>query len=170
MTRTTARTLRETSLMTITSSLGVVERAYRAVADQAVSHVGVSQSMAWPLVMIGRHGDGMRQGVLADILNIEGPSLARSMDQLVQAGLVDRREDPTDRRAKTLHLTDAGAAACEQLEISLNAVRTEVFAGVPDNDIAAFLRVFTTLRERLGLLPVEAAPPAVGRKPPVKRP
>jgi len=170
MTRTTPRSQRETSQMTLTSSLGVIERAYRAVADQAVSHVGVSQAMGWPLVMIGRHGDGLRQGVLADLLHIEGPSLARSMDQLVQAGLVDRREDPADRRAKTLHLTEAGIAAREQIEASLQVLRGEVFAGIPDDDIAAVLRVFAALRERLGIPPVEVAPPAIGRKPPVKRP
>lgn len=169
MARTSARSLRETSLMTLTSSLPVIERAYRAVANQAVSHVGVSQAMAWPLVMIGRHGDGLRQGVLADILNIEGPSLTRSMDQLVQAGLVDRREDPADRRAKTLHLTEAGVAACETIEASLHAVRAEVFAGISDDDIAAFLRVFAALRERLGCAPVEIAPPAAGRKAPARR-
>lgn len=164
------RTAREAALVTLATSLPVVERAYRAAANHAVSHVGVSQAMAWPLLIIGRHGDGIRQGVLADILNIEGPSLARSADQLVQAGLVDRREDPADRRAKTLHLTAAGRAASEQIETSLTALRTEVFAGIPNEDIDACLRVFAVLRPRLGLPDAENAPPAVGRKAPAKRP
>jgi MarR family transcriptional regulator for hemolysin len=86
-------------------SLSTLQRAYRAAADKAVAHVGVSQTLAWPIVMIGRMGDGMRQGVLAEVLGIEGPSLVRSVDQLVEAGFVQRLEDPADRRAKTLHLT-----------------------------------------------------------------
>jgi len=150
---------REAALMVIGTSLATLERAYRAAANQAVAHVGVSQALAWPLVTIGRHGDGLRQGVLADILHIEGPSLARSVEQLANAGFIERREDPADRRAKTLHLTDAGAQACAHIEAALIELRTQLYAGIPDEDIAATLRVFATLRERLGLSPADLPPP-----------
>src|SRR5471030_1768306 len=93
------------------ASLQVLSRAYKAAADKAVGHMGLSQAMAWPLVMIGRQGNGVRPGVLADVLAIEGASLVRQLDQLAEAGLVERREDTIDRRAKTLHLTPAGTRA-----------------------------------------------------------
>ena len=131
-------------------SFSTLQRAYRAAADKAVAHVGVSQTLAWPIVMIGRMGDGMRQGMLASVLGIEGPSLVRSVDQLVEAGLVQRMEDPADRRAKTLHLTPAGVTACATLEASLSQMRNTLFEGIADDDIAACLRVFGTLEERLG--------------------
>ena len=144
---------REAALVTLATSLPVLERAYRAMADRAVAHVGLSQAMAWPLLMIGRLGDGLRQGVLADQLGIEGPSLVRQIDQLVQGGFVDRREDAVDRRAKTLHLTPAGTQACEHIESALDVMRSELFEGIPDEDLFACLRVFATLRERLGCPP-----------------
>jgi MarR family transcriptional regulator, transcriptional regulator for hemolysin len=140
---------RESALMALTILLSVLERAYRATADKAVAHVGVSQAMAWPLVMVGRQGSGVRQGTIAELLGIEGPSLVRSVDQLVSAGLLQRREDPTDRRAKTLHLTPTGAAAQAQIEETLHRLRASLFEGVPDEDVAACLRVFATLEERL---------------------
>jgi len=130
--------------------LGALERSYRAAANRAVAHVGLSQALAWPLVTIGRLGDGLRQGVLAEQLGIEAPSLARSIDQLVQGGFVKRREDPGDRRAKTLHLTESGIEACEQIESALTVMRKALYAGIPDDDLFACLRVFGTLRERLG--------------------
>ncbi len=105
---------RESALMAVAVALPVLQRAYRAAADKAVAHLGMSHALAWPLVTIGRQGGGMRQGVLADRLGIEAPSLVRSLDQLVEAGFVERREDAVDRRAKTLHLTDTGAAACSR--------------------------------------------------------
>ena len=150
---------REAALMVIGTSLATLERAYRAAASQAVAHVGVSQTLAWPLLTIARHGDGLRQGVLADLLHIEGPSVARSVEQLANAGFIDRREDPADRRAKTLHLTDKGAQACAQIEAALVELRNQLYAGIPDEDIAATLRVFATLRERLGLPPAHLPPP-----------
>jgi MarR family transcriptional regulator for hemolysin len=141
---------REAALMAVTVLLRVLQRAYGSSADKAVAHIGVSQAMAWPLVMIGRQGNGTRQGVIAQLLGIEGPSLVRSLDQLVEAGLVERRRDSTDGRARGLHLTAAGATARAQIEKALHRLRAELFEGVPDADVAACLRVFATLEQRLG--------------------
>lgn len=149
---------REISMMSLGVALPILERAYRAAANQAVAHVGISQAMAWPLVMVGRQGDGLRQGVLAELLGIEGPSLARSLDQLIAAGLIERREDPADRRAKTLHLSPAGAQACAQIEAALLDFRFALFEGVADADLQAALRVFAALQQRLGC-PQPLVPP-----------
>jgi MarR family transcriptional regulator for hemolysin len=138
------------SRMAFGASLQVMARSYKAAADKAVVHIGLSQAMAWPLVMIGRLGDGIRPGVLADVLAIESASLVRQLDQLVDAGLVERREDTIDRRAKTLHLTPAGTRAGVEIEVSLSAMREEMFEGIADADLDACLRVFTALDARLG--------------------
>ena len=150
MTRATS-TSRQQSRMAFGASLQVIARAYKTAADKAVVHIGLSQAMAWPLVMIGRLGDGIRPGVLADVLAIEGASLVRQLDQLAEAGLVERREDTIDRRAKTLHLTPAGTRARAKIESSLDALRLELFDGVADADLEGCLRVFAALDAKLGL-------------------
>lgn len=150
---------REQALMRLGTSLAVLQRGYRAAADKAVAHVGVSQTLAYPIVMLGRMNGEVRQGVLAEALGIEGPSLVRSVDQLVEAGLVERREDPADRRAKTLHLTDAGKATCAPIEAALTLMRVSLFDGVNDADVAACLRVFAVLEERMGVRAVQNPPP-----------
>jgi MarR family transcriptional regulator for hemolysin len=137
--------------MAFGASLAAVSRGYKAAADKAVVHMGLSQAMAWPLVMIGRLGNGIRPGVLADVLAIEGASLVRQLDQLVEAGLVERREDTIDRRAKTLHLTPAGTRARAKIEASLDALRLDLFDKIDDADLEACLRVFAALDGRLGL-------------------
>lgn len=142
--------VRTSALMSMSMSLGVLQRAYRAAADKAVASLGLSHAMAWPLLFIGRMGDGLRQGTLAEAMSIEGPSLVRSLDQLVEAGFVVRREDPVDRRAKTLHLTPAGQRACGEIEAVLHDLRASLYQGLPDADIAACLRVFDALTRRLG--------------------
>jgi MarR family transcriptional regulator, transcriptional regulator for hemolysin len=149
MTRAT-NTSRQQSRAALGASLQVLARTYKAAADKAVVHIGLSQAMAWPLVMIGRLGNGIRPGVLADVLAIEGASLVRQLDQLVDAGFVERREDAIDRRAKTLHLTPAGTRARAKSESSLDAMRSEMFDGIADADVDACLRVFAALDARLG--------------------
>ncbi|MET0519272.1 MAG: MarR family transcriptional regulator [Burkholderiaceae bacterium] len=147
--------------MTVGVTLPVLDRAYRAYANQAVAPLGLSQALAWPLVIIGRHGDGLRQGVVAELLGIEGPSLARSLDYLIEAGLVERREDAGDRRAKTLSLTEPGRVARAQIEEVLFAMRKDLFQDVADTDLQACLRVFAALQQRLGGLP--PGTPGAGR-------
>lgn len=141
---------RNAALMALSMSLGVLQRGYRAAADKAVAAHGLSHAMAWPLVFIGRLGDGVRQGALAEAISIEGPSLVRTLDRLVEAGLVVRREDPLDRRAKTLHLTPEGAQARADIEAVLHGLRGTLYEGIADEDIAACLRVFGVLMPRLG--------------------
>jgi MarR family transcriptional regulator for hemolysin len=120
-------------------------RTWRRLADAAADDFGLSEATAYPLVFIGRFGDGMRQSALADLIGIEGPSLVRLLDQLCAAGLVVRREDSTDKRAKTLHLTTRGARLTAELTLRLDAMRRQVFESVSAEDIAASLRVFQAL-------------------------
>jgi len=150
MPKISAARSRAAALMAVTSLLPTLQRGYRAAADRAIAHTGMSQAMAWPLVMIGRLGDGVRAGALAEALFIEGASLVRPLDQLADAGLVERREDAADRRAKGLYITAAGAAARDQIETALQDFRLEVFAGADDDDIAACLRVFAAMESRVG--------------------
>ena len=141
---------RAASLMALTTLLAILQRGYRAAADKAVAHVGVSQAMAWPLVMIGRMGDGVRAGALAELLNIEGASLVRPLDQLADAGLIERREETSDRRAKGLYMTAAGQEATSEIEKALHELRADLFEGVDDDDLAACLRVLAVLESRVG--------------------
>ncbi|MGC3962085.1 MAG: MarR family transcriptional regulator [Rhodocyclaceae bacterium] len=137
--------------MTMSMSLAVLRRGYRAAADRAVAHLGVSQALAWPMLMVGRLGPGVRQGAVADALAIEGSSLVRLIDQLVHLGLVLRHEDATDRRARTLHLTEQGAAIVARIEAALHEFRERLYRDISDEDIATCLRVFAKLEDELGV-------------------
>ena len=140
----------DSQLMATTSALMVLSRAYRGAADKALADFGLSQATAWPVILTGRLGDGVRQGALAEALGVEGPSLVRVLDHLVAAGLMERREDPHDRRAKTLHLTEAGQALRAKVEDVLVELRRRLFRDVSLADLEACLRVFDSLRVTLG--------------------
>lgn len=141
---------RSAALMQFAAGLATLQRAYRAAADRSVAHTGLSHALAWPLLSIGRLGGGVRPGVVAESLGIEAASVVRSIEQLVQAGLAERQDDPADGRAKTLHLTEAGHDAWEKIEAALDTFRSDLFAGIPDVDVAACLRVFNALGQSLG--------------------
>ena len=101
----------------------------------------ISEASASPLIWIGRLGGGVRQTVLANRVGIEGASLVRLLDQLEGMGLVVRRDDPTDRRAKGLWLTDEGAALVAEIEAVVDGVRGSILKNITKADLEAAVRV-----------------------------
>ena len=73
---------------------------------------------------------GQSGGDLATRLGISAATASRACDGLARAGLVERRDDPDDRRVRRLHVTDTGAAYVERFAAArLDAVR-ELVAGL----------------------------------------
>jgi len=124
-----------------------LSRSYRRAVNRALAVPGLSDSQALPVLFLSRLGDGVRQGVLAEELGIEGPSLVRQLDQLQAAGLVERRDDPQDRRAKNLHLTEAGHRFAARIEAMFNELRGELLTGISDQDLATCLRVLHSFEQ-----------------------
>jgi MarR family transcriptional regulator for hemolysin len=94
-----------------------------------------------PLLTANRLGEAVRQVTLAEHVGIEGPSLVRLLDQLCAAGLVRRDEDPEDKRAKTITLTDEGRAVTARMEERLVTLRARLLKGVSREDLETTLRV-----------------------------
>ncbi len=92
---------------------------------------------------------GSRQHGLAHSLGIEQSSLVRLLDQLAGAGLLERREDPSDRRARLLHLTSRGEAVAQQAEDILDRLRHDLLGDADANDLDAAMRVLETMRRKL---------------------
>ncbi|MBB6250922.1 MarR family winged helix-turn-helix transcriptional regulator [Nitrospirillum iridis] len=109
-----------------------------------------SEATALPLIVLARLGDGVRQGVLADHVGVEGPSLVRLVDMLEQDGLLERRNDPRDRRVKTLHLTPAGRALVGRLDGALDGMRQRLLAGVSLEQLETALTVFAAVERAMG--------------------
>jgi MarR family transcriptional regulator for hemolysin len=136
-------------------------RVWRRESDQALSDHGLSYATAIPLLVLSRQGENVRQGVLADELGIEGPSLVRLIDLLQAEGLVERREDPTDRRAKTLHLTRAGEAKVEQTNRILRRVRANLLKDIGPEELAVTFETLQRIEQRANRLQdVKAGPEA----------
>lgn len=69
----------------------------------------------WRVLFSLARVDGPTQSELADMLDVERITLCRMVDRLAEAGLVERRADPADRRVWRLHLTERAAPVIEEL-------------------------------------------------------
>jgi MarR family transcriptional regulator for hemolysin len=154
------------SQTTIHAEIGLLvarlARLWRRQADQALADHGLSQATAHPLRVLSGRGKCLRQGALADELGIEGPSLVRLIDLLQSEGLVERREDPTDRRAKTLHLTPKGEAKAEEINRVLRRVRADLLRDISSEDLAVTYDVLQRIEQRAVRLQEGADRPDAG--------
>jgi MarR family transcriptional regulator for hemolysin len=126
-----------------------VARLWRRAADKALDDCGLSHATAMPMVMLSRLGDNLRQGVLADHLGFEGPSLVRIVDLLVEEGLVTRAEDVVDRRAKILSLTDAGRQRVIEIERLLAGLRADLLSDVDAEELKVAVLLLSRLEAKL---------------------
>jgi MarR family transcriptional regulator, transcriptional regulator for hemolysin len=124
-------------------------RGWRRALDEELVGYGLTDATWRPLFHLGRLGDGIRQTALAEALGIQGPSLVRLLDNLERDGLIVRREDQGDRRAKILAMTADGRRIYQQVQAVTERVAERLLAGTDEQDIDAVLRLFNRLNTAL---------------------
>lgn len=110
-------------------------RQWRRAVDIRLRPFGLTEATWLPLVHVSRAEKPMRQKDLAALLSLDNSSVVRLLDALQAAGFIERREEPSDRRVKTIHLTPAARSVLDQVEAVSLAVRTETLAGISDSDL-----------------------------------
>ncbi len=110
------------------------------------SHLTLAQARA--LVYVSRH-EGVRQIDLAELLEIQPITLARLIDQLAAAGLVERRPDPGDRRAYQIFLTAAAIPHLEEIKRVAQVIQEYVFSDLTVSESKRFLATLSSLRDKL---------------------
>ena len=123
-------------------------RLARRAFDERVRAEGVTGPQARLLLTLER-SSGENQGHYADLLEVEPITLCRMVDRLEDAGLVERRPDLNDRRARRLHLTDKSREKLTRLRERLDAMVEEMLAGLSVADREDFVRLLATVRTNL---------------------
>src|SRR6516164_11213549 len=95
--------------------LNDVARMLRTYADHKAGQFGITRAQWTVLARLDRF-EGLKQSELAEMLDLQPISLTRLLDRLAENGLIERRDDPNDRRANRLYLTPAARPLLERLE------------------------------------------------------
>jgi DNA-binding MarR family transcriptional regulator len=91
-----------------------VSRMRRTAFDQLMKPLGVTRAQWWVLAHLSRN-DGMMQTQLADALDVGKASLGTFLERLEAGGLIERRDDPIDKRAKRVYMARAGHLLLKQM-------------------------------------------------------
>jgi MarR family transcriptional regulator for hemolysin len=128
-----------------------IARLMRKRYEQRARPLGLTRAQWQILAHLQRH-EGINQAGLADLLELEPITVGRLIDRMEEAGLVERRNHPADRRAHCLYLTERAQPMLERGRLLGDAVRAEAFAGFTDSErealIDALMRVRGNLSDR----------------------
>lgn len=125
-----------------------VARLLRITYDRRVKDLGLTRSQWWVLTHLYRN-DGITQSELAEILELEKPSLGRLLDRLEAKGWVRRAADPRDRRAKRVFLTDQVDAPMQVMREIAAGVREDALSGLSADDRDHFVDTLLTIKTNL---------------------
>ena len=126
-------------------------RLARRAFDERVRADGVTGPQARLLLMLERTPEE-NQGFYADLLDVEPITLCRLVDRLEDAGLVERRPDPGDRRARRLHLTAKSREKLARVRERLDEMVDEMLTGLSDSERQEFVRLLKVLHTNLASL------------------
>ncbi len=129
-----------------------VSRLMRRRFDERAREVGATRAQWRTLTTLSRN-EGLNQGALADLLEVEPITLCRMIDRLEESGLVERRRDPSDRRAWQLFLTDKSKPILDDLRRMADDLFAQVLSGLDESERAALGKSLERMRSNLLNLP-----------------
>lgn len=120
-----------------------VSQLMRRRFDERARLIGVTREQWRTLFTVSRN-EGANQGVLADMLEVEPITMCRMIDRLEDAGMLERRRDPADRRAWQIFLTPKAMPLIDRLHAVGEAMVAEALDGIPE---ATRQKLFETLEQ-----------------------
>jgi DNA-binding MarR family transcriptional regulator len=128
-----------------------VARLMRVAYDRRARALGLTRSQWWVLNHL-YFNQGITQSELADVLDVEKPTLGRLLDRLEAKGWVERRTDPADRRAKRVCLTGEVQGTMRSLRAIASDLRLAALAGLEEAERQRFVDVLLMIKANLALI------------------
>lgn len=128
----------------IADVLRLIRRSFRL----RLRGTGVTLAQARALLYLA-HNEGIRQVEIADLLEIQPITLARLIDHLSERGLVERRPDPTDRRAYQLYLTPAATPLLAEISRVVATIRADSVRGLAEDEAELAMSALRKMRANL---------------------
>lgn len=105
------------------------------------------------------------QTALVQLAGLDKTTLMVTLDQLEEAGLVERKVSSQDRRARVVALTPAGKRKLREADQILDRIRGEVLASLPADERTALVTALQRLVSGRLAAPAKTSKPVRRRAP-----
>jgi MarR family transcriptional regulator, transcriptional regulator for hemolysin len=125
-----------------------VARLLRKRFEQNARGLGLTRSQ-WQVLAHLAEREGIHQGALAEILEVEPITLVRILDRLQASGLVERRPHAKDRRVWLLFLKPEAHPVLGKMREIGAATRAEALEGIAEKDRERLIGILSTMKANL---------------------
>ena len=129
----------------LAEAFGAIARRLREKSAETLAPWDITPAHLRALRTLARHGT-MRLSELSDHLQIAPRSATEVADALQARGLVRRRDDPADRRATLVEVTEHGSDVLGQIRATRGPEAGRVFGSLGPDDRAELARILRQLR------------------------
>ena len=99
------------------------------------------------MAQLERHREGLKMNELSRLLMVTGGNVTAIVDQLEKEGLVERLDEPDDRRAFRIRLTRSGEKSFADMARAHEEWVVELLAGLSRRDQEELLRLLARVKE-----------------------
>ena len=99
------------------------------------------------MAQLERHPEGLKMNALSRLLMVTGGNVTAIVDQLEKEGLVERLDEPADRRAFRIRLTRSGEKGFAEMARAHEDWVVELLAGMRRRDQDELLRLLAKLKQ-----------------------
>jgi DNA-binding MarR family transcriptional regulator len=125
-----------------------VARLLRKRFEQRAKGLGLTRSQ-WQTLAYLSNNEGIHQGGLADILEVEPITLVRILDKLAERNLIERRQHPKDRRIWLLYLRDAARPLLDVMRAIGEETRGEALQTVSLEEREQLFKTLSVMKTNL---------------------
>lgn len=130
-------------------TFSLLARRWRRLIEAHLATTGLTDATWLPLVHLDATGGGLTQKELAALVGVDGSSLVRVLDILERDGLIERRRDAADGRARLIHLTESGETRVAEIQTALKTAETAMLVDLSDADLGVMLENFRAIDRRM---------------------
>ncbi len=125
-----------------------VARLLRKRFEQRARDLGLTRAQ-WQALAYLTNNEGIPQGRLAELIDVEPITIGRIVDRLEARGLLERRQHPTDRRVWLLFLTEAARPLISVMRDIGDATRSDALLDVSEPERQQLLEVLGRMKTNL---------------------
>ncbi|MGE5404168.1 MAG: MarR family winged helix-turn-helix transcriptional regulator [Candidatus Saccharibacteria bacterium] len=128
--------------------LGAITRKMTRFYNNKLSPYGLTIVQSWVLFYLSNN-DGSSLKDIAAALQLDSPVVTGLIDRLMKEDLVNRQEDPSDRRSLNIFLTKRGSELMKEISPIVIEYNQRIKSIVQSEDIGAFERALAALEHEL---------------------
>ena len=130
------------------SDVSIIVRKMRVAAEASLGEFGLGFPEQLAIMYLSANGP-CNQATIADELEIDKGSIAKTISKLESKGLVAREENPENRREKQVDLTPSAEKILRAMRSKHEELDNQMFAGLTEEEFATTCRALSMIASNL---------------------